>query len=93
MRIVQLTSARLGQLRQPQQRIIARNRLKGDVRVPQALLALVFAIIEEPVGENLLGQAGRDHTDLIVLLLLITAGVVHWVDVKFGTRRLARKLS
>lgn len=80
-----LTATRLGQLRQPQQGIITRNRLKGDVRVPLGLAALaVLAAVpaaREAVGIELLGLLGGDDADLVVLAAVLAAGVADGVYV------------
>lgn len=91
--MLRLTPARLGQLRQSQQRIVTRNRLERNVRVPQPLLALIFAILEKSVSEDFLVHPGRYHADLVVCSPVFAAGIVHGMDVQFRGCRLAGQLA
>ena len=86
------TSASLWQLGDAKQRIIARDRLKRDVRVPLALLALPLAALQEAREVQLFGRQRRDDADLVILVQL-AARVVDGVDVQLGGGRLARELA
>lgn len=81
-----LTSSGLRQLRQPEQRIIARHRLKRDIRVPLVLPGLrsggAMAKGAEPVGVQLLRLARRDDADLVIGAAILSRGVVDRVDVQ-----------
>lgn len=78
-----LTAARLGQLRQPQQRVVARDVLERDVRVPPFLCALLLAVdAVEPVLVKLLGLLGADDADLVVLAAEPAARVADRVDMQ-----------
>jgi hypothetical protein len=91
------TAARLGQLRQAQQGVVAGDGLEGDVRVPLVLVALaVLAAAErvlEAVRVQLLGLLGRDDADLVVLAAVLAGGVADGVDVQSGRCGLARQLA
>lgn len=86
------TSASLWQLGKAKQRVITGDGLKGYVRVPLALLALLLAALQEAREVELLGVRGRDDADLVVLVQL-APGVVDGVDVQLGGGGLARELA
>lgn len=87
------TSTSLWQLSQSQQGIVARNLLKGDVRVPQILCGLAVVIVDRLVAirVELFGLFRRDDTDLIVLASVLPCCVVNWVNVQLGSFGLARQ--
>jgi hypothetical protein len=77
-----LTAARLRQLSEPQQRVIAGDRLKGDIAVPAALGTLLLVEVEESVLVYLLGLLGADHADLVIFTTKTTPGVADGMDVE-----------
>lgn len=80
------TSAGLGQLRQPQQGVVAGDGLKGDVGVPLVLAALAVPAAGEgalqAVGVELLGLLGRNDADLVVVAAVLAGRVADGVDVQ-----------
>jgi len=78
----QLASARLGQLGQTQERIVAGDGLKGEVGMPLRLLALALGHVDEAVQIQLLGLLGGDDADLVVLDAELSASIVDGVDVQ-----------
>lgn len=64
------TTTRLRQLRQTQNRIVARYRLESDIAVPALLRALLLVLDagDEPEGllVNLLALLGADDADFVI---------------------------
>jgi hypothetical protein len=83
------TSSGRGQLGHAKTGIVAGDGLKGNVRVPLALLALLLA---KELVVDLLGLNGGDDTDLVVDVLA-SAGVHDRVNMQFRSRGLARELA
>jgi len=90
---VERTSSGFGKLCQPEQGIITRDRLEGDIRVPLLLAALVALGAVPAVREQLLGLLRRDDADLIVLGTVFALGIADRVDVKAGCGWLACQLA
>ena len=87
------TSAGLGQLDEPQQRVVAGDGLEGNVRVPLSLLALLLLDEQAVPAVDLLGLLGRNDANLIVLASELPARVGDGMDVQLGRGRLAAELT
>lgn len=85
-------SASLGKLSQTQDRIVAGDRLKGNVAVPALFVALLL-VAAKALSIQLLSLFGADHGDLIIFAAQGTSTVGYGVNVQLGGSRLARELA
>lgn len=88
----QSISASLGELCQAEDRIITWHRFESDVAVPSLFVALAL-VAAETLGVQLLRLLRTNDRDFIILAAESTATVGDWVNVQFGSSRLARKLA
>jgi hypothetical protein len=84
----QSVSASLGELGEPQDGVVTRYRLKGNVTVPAFLVALPF-VTPEALGVQLFGLFGANDGDLIILATKCSAAVGDGMDVQLRSGWLA----
>ena len=84
-----LTTTSLGELRQAQNRVVGRHRLKRDVAVPLAAGALTACVA---ILVQRLSLLRADDTDLVVFDTVLALGVRNRVDVQPGRAGLAGQL-
>jgi len=88
----QSVSAGLRELSEPQDGVVTRHWLKGNVAVPSILVALPF-LTAETLCIQLLSLLRADNRDFIVFAAERSTAVGDRVDVEFRSGRLARELA